>query len=348
MTIEDFARWLYENPGLMCLSVSLIFFILAVIGGIDSKVAGVEVKFNVDRDGQKRSVIFGAVFLLLSAIIIAAPLIPFLKPDENVRISGTVKDWNGYPIKNADVRALPVGISNRTDPSGYFIIFNVPIDKVDYLQIKRDVTNEIIAIHIPDDKKKDNIIELDDIRLQPKRIELFGDIRDYTGQPTGVVTEISVLYGRTYLTNISIEEFGKYDTYIYSNATKIFAYNINGEKIYESALEFSTQEIEKGQKISPIFIPSKATIDFHGIVYNTTFEKRLVNATVKIGNESNRTNESGYYEMFEVPRSSKSWHVISANGQINKTGMLSDRGIYLTKPNYLYFVNATLWLRVRS
>ncbi len=68
-------------------------------------------------------------------IVIAAALFYFLSPDY-VQISGTVKDWNGNPVKNADVMALPSGISIRTDSNGYFILSDIPANGVDKLRIR--------------------------------------------------------------------------------------------------------------------------------------------------------------------------------------------------------------------
>ena len=277
-------------------------------------------------------------------IVIAAALFYFLSPDY-VQISGTVKDWNGNPVKNADVMAMPAGISIRTDSNGYFILSDIPANDVDKLRIRKDVTNEFIEMHISDEKKKDKSILFDNIVFQPTSIRLYGDIRDYAGDPTGAAARITVKSGINYLVNLTDIEFGRYETNIYSNATAITAYDTDGKIIYTSPLRFTDHEIEVREKKLPIKFPSKTEIDIIGKVFNISDNKALANTTVKIGPTSDKTNDSGYYNLYGVPRSSQ-YYQVSKEDQIIVKKNLSDRYIDWTQPNWIYYQNASLLIPI--
>ena len=284
--------------------------------------------------------IFGALLL----IVIAAALFYFLTPD-NVQISGTVRDWSGNPIKNADVMALPAGVSIRSDANGYFILSDIPAKDLDRLQIRKDVTNEIIEIPISAENKKNKLIVMDNIVFRPIPIRLYGDIRDYAGDPTGAAARISIKSGNIYLINLTDIEFGRYDTTVLSNATAITAYDTYGEIIYTSPLRFTDYEIQRREKRFSILLPSKTEIDIAGKVFNIYDNEALENATVKIGPASDRTNDSGYYNLYGVPRSSQ-YYQVSREGEIIVTKNLSDRYIDWTKPNWIYYQNASLLIPI--
>ncbi|MGB3921307.1 CHAT domain-containing protein [Methanothrix sp.] len=279
-------------------------------------------------------------------IVIAVALIYLLSPDD-IQISGTVRDWSGNPIENVDVKALPASVSIRTDSNGHFILSSISSKNVDRLQIKKDVTNEIIEIPISSNDKKNKSIVINNIVFRPIAIRLYGDIRDYVGDSSGAAARITIKSGNNYLINLTDIEFGKYDTNVYSNATTITAYDTNGEIIYTSPLRFTDNEIQQREKKLSIRFPSKTEIDIAGKVFNI-YDKEalaLANATVKIGPASDRTNDSGYYNLYGVPRSSQ-YYQVSKEGQIIVTKNLSDRHIDWTEPNWIYYLNASLNIQI--
>lgn len=279
-------------------------------------------------------------------IVIAVALIYLLSPDD-IQISGTVRDWSGNPIKNVDVMALPASVSIRTDSNGHFILSSISSKNVDRLQIKKDVTNEIIEIPISSNDKKNKSIVINNIVFRPIAIRLYGDIRDYVGDSSGAAARITIKSGNNYLINLTDIEFGKYDTNVYSNATNITVYDTNGEIIYTSPLRFTYDEIQQREKKLSIHFPSKTEIDIDGKVFNI-YDKEalaLANATVKIGPASDRTNDSGYYNLYGVPRSSQ-YYQVSKEGQIIVTKNLSDRHIDWTEPNWIYYLNASLNIQI--
>lgn len=277
-------------------------------------------------------------------IVIAVALIYLLSPDD-IQISGTVRDWSGNPIENVDVKALPASVSIRTDSNGHFILSSISSKNVDRLQIKKDVTNEIIEIPISSNDKKNKSIVINNIVFRPIAIRLYGDIRDYVGDSSGAAARITIKSGNNYLINLTDIEFGKYDTNVYSNATTITAYDTNGEIIYTSPLRFTDNEIQQREKKLSIRFPSKTEIDIAGKVFNIYDKEALANATVKIGPASDRTNDSGYYNLYGVPRSSQ-YYQVSKEGQIIVTKNLSDRYIDWTKPNWIYYLNASLNIQI--
>lgn len=277
-------------------------------------------------------------------IVIAVALIYLLSPDD-IQISGTVRDWSGNPIENVDVKALPASVSIRTDSNGHFILSSISSKNVDRLQIKKDVTNEIIEIPISSNDKKNKSIVINNIVFRPIAIRLYGDIRDYAGDSSGTAARITIKSGNNYLINLTDIEFGKYDTNVYSNATTITAYDTNGEIIYTSPLRFTYDEIQQREKKLSIRFPSKTEIDIAGKVFNIYDKEALANATVKIGPASDRTNDSGYYNLYGVPRSSQ-YYQVSKEGQIIVTKNLSDRYIDWTKPNWIYYLNASLHIPI--
>lgn len=277
-------------------------------------------------------------------IVIAVALIYLLSPDD-IQISGTVRDWSGNPIKNVDVMALPASVSIRTDSNGHFILSSISSKNVDRLQIKKDVTNEIIEIPISSNDKKNKSIVINNIVFRPIAIRLYGDIRDYVGDSSGAAARITIKSGNNYLINLTDIEFGKYDTNVYSNATNITVYDTNGEIIYTSPLRFTYDEIQQREKKLSIRFPSKTEIDIAGKVFNIYDKEALANATVKIGPASDRTNDSGYYNLYGVPRSSQ-YYQVSKEGQIIVTKNLSDRHIDWTEPNWIYYLNASLNIQI--
>jgi hypothetical protein len=281
----------------------------------------------------------------LLMIVLATAALTYLLPADDVQISGTVRDWTGNPIKNADVMVLPAGASIRTDSNGYFILSGIPSKNMDRLQIRKDVTNEVIEVPISADDKKNKSIIMKDIIFKPMPIRLYGDIRDYAGDPTGAAARITIKSGGTYLTNLTDMEFGKYETNIFSNATSITAYDTNGEIIYTSPLRFTDEEMQIREKKFSIRFPSRTEIDIAGKVFNIYDNEALANTTVKIGPASDRTNDSGYYNLYGVPRSSQ-YYQVSKEGQIIVTKNLSDRYIDWTKPNWIYYQNASLLIPI--
>ncbi len=277
-------------------------------------------------------------------IVIAVALIYLLSPDD-IQISGTVRDWSGNPIKNVDVMALPASVSIRTDSNGHFILSSISSKNVDRLQIIKELTNEIIEIPISSNDKKNKSIVINNIVFRPIAIRLYGDIRDYAGDSSGTAARITIKSGNNYLINLTDIEFGKYDTNVYSNATTITAYDTNGEIIYTSPLRFTDNEIQQREKKLSIRFPSKTEIDIAGKVFNIYDKEALANATVKIGPASDRTNDSGYYNLYGVPRSSQ-YYQVSKEGQIIVTKNLSDRYIDWTKPNWIYYLNASLHIPI--
>lgn len=281
-------------------------------------------------------IIPGALLIIISIVA----LFYIFSPDY-VQISGTVREWDNRTIQNANVMALPAGISIRTDSNGHFILSDIPVNDVNKLQIRKDITNEIIEIPISDDDKKEKSIELNNIIFRPVSIRLYGDIQDYAGDPTGAAAMIIIKSGNEYLKKLAVVELGKYDTYVYSNATDIFAYDINGEMIYTSPLKFTEQEVQKREKKFSIRFPSRTEIDITGKVFNIYDDKAFANTTVMIGPVSDKTNDSGYYYLYGVPRISQSYQVSKEDRIIAKKN-LSDRYIDWTKPNWIYYQNASL------
>lgn len=140
-------------------------------------------------------------------------------------------------------------------------------------------------------------------------------------------------------------EFGRYETNVYSNATAITAYDTDGKIIYTSPLRFTDHEIEVREKKLPIKFPSKTEIDIIGKVFNISDNKALANTTVKIGPTSDKTNDSGYYNLYGVPRSSQ-YYQVSKEDQIIVQKNLSDRYIDWTQPNWIYYQNASLLIPI--
>jgi len=312
---------------------------------------------NIERDAEKdRKEVekeaatpfykrYEKIILAVSLMIVIAVALIYLLPPDDIQISGTVRDWSGNPIKNVDVMALPASVSIRTDSNGHFILSSISSKNVDRLQIRKDVTNEIIEIPISSDDKKNKSIVINNLVFRPIAIRLYGDIRDYAGDPTGAAARITIKSGNNYLINLTDIEFGKYDTNVYSNATAITAYDTNGEIIYTSPLRFTDNEIQQREKKLSIRFPSKTEIDIAGKVFNIYDKEALANATVKIGPASDRTNDSGYYNLYGVPRSSQ-YYQVSKEGQIIVTKNLSDRYIDWTKPNWIYYLNASLLIPI--
>ena len=285
-------------------------------------------------------VILGALLLIITAVALF-----YLYSPDYVQISGTVRDWDNRTIQNANVMALPAGTSIRTDSNGHFILPDIEARDVSKLQIRKDLTNEIIEIPITDDVKKDRSIVLDNIIFKPISIRLYGDIRDYAGDPTGAAARITIKSGDNYLKNLSIVELGRYDTYVYSNATEINAYDIDGKMIYKYPLKFTEDELQTREKKFSIPVPSKTEIDVTGKVISIYDEKAFPNMTVMIGPVSDKTNDSGYYYLYGVPRVSQSYQV-SKEDQIIAKKNLSDRYIDWTRPNWIYYQNASLFIPI--
>lgn len=301
------------------------------------------------RDIEKATIPFYRRYekLILAAllmIVMASALFYFLAPD-NVQISGTVKDWNGVALQNANVNALPADISIRTDSNGYFILPNIPAKDVDRLQIRKEKTNELIEVPVSDDKKKDKSIIFDNIVFKPASIRLYGDIRDYSGGPYGAKVRIAIKYENNYLANLTDIEYGRYDTNIYSNATNILVYDIHGNTIYSSTLKVTPLEIAAGEKKFPIQIPSKTEINIDGTVKTIPDSKPLANTTVNIGDTKNKTNDTGQFYLYGVPRSSQ-YYQVSRDDKVIFAKNLSDYYKDWTNPDYIYRINDTLWIRI--
>jgi hypothetical protein len=336
MDLEGTSIWVLQHPGMLFILVAIFFFFLYVTGGISGRIC-----IKVDEKGQSRALKLAVACFLIGVLIIFWP-----KPEETIMISGSVYSAQNYkPLKNVNVEI--VGLSDkavRTDSNGLFNITNVPKGKANYLLVKTDISKMIDKIEIPENEKNQTTIFIQ-IPIKPTTITLSGDVYNEYGE----TVNHAKIWINTLQRNVTADELGRYTAEVYSNVTSIKVYDGSDlERYMNNTFGFTEQEIKDGEKIFDINLPSKSTINIYGKVYDARKKIPIINASVEIGNVSNRTNDNGFYEIPYVPREAKNSRVTSPVGTIYQNDFIREKDVNLTQMPWKLYRDWDCEIRILS
>ncbi|MEF8874552.1 MAG: carboxypeptidase regulatory-like domain-containing protein [Candidatus Thermoplasmatota archaeon] len=253
---------------------------------------------------SKIFVVIAVLFLLLSGMLVAVgsegegeksdevSATPQSEPQSTGYLTGKVRDLNTFEnVSGAAVEVNETGDSTTTDASGEFNItlqpghYNITVTAPDYYPEYKEVS-------VTSGNETSNLIYLEEYTGT-----LEGTVTDKdTGEPIqyasvtpagymlGAMTDEDGYYN---IENISIGEHSVVaSTSGYENATK----NVTIEKDEVSTLDF---QLEKAEEVE------KATVK--GTIREQISEEPIEGATVKIENETTKSNSTGKYKIMVEP-----------------------------------------------